>query len=74
MMANGVNGRSILIPWLIGLLFPALVGAAAGLVSNLRQYEGRIIALEAQHQAVGQRLESIERKLDRLIERQAAGR
>jgi hypothetical protein len=66
-MANG-NANGKLLPWLVGLLFPALVGAAAGLISNIRQFEGRVSALEASHQLIEKRLDSIERKLDRIIE------
>ncbi len=66
-MSNG-NGNRFL-PWLIGLLFPALVGAGAGLLNNLRQYEGRISALASQNREIVRRLEAIDQKLDRRVER-----
>jgi hypothetical protein len=65
---NGVT-QSRVLWWLIGSIFAPLTLALSGTVLNLGITSAqRISTLEAQFHEVHDRLENIDRKLDRLLE------
>jgi cell division protein FtsB len=68
---NGTNGGRLIL-WLVGLVFPLIAGAGAGAYQTLRSNTERIAVLESQLRDTDQRLERIERKIDRLIDRNAS--
>jgi hypothetical protein len=72
-MSETVNSnntaQSRLLWWLIGSIFAPLTLAMTGTVLNLGITSAqRISTLEAQFHEVHQRLETIDRKLDRILE------
>ncbi len=69
-MANG-NGSTggKLLWWGLGLLGPVLVGAWSGTLTHIQLHSEAIAVLQSQNQATERRLQQIEDKLDRLLQR-----
>lgn len=68
-MVNGNGGNGKWIYWLIGLIFPVATGTCAGVLHTLQAHGERIAVQESRVQQIGQQLERIETKLDRLMGR-----
>ena len=70
MIPGGNNGgKAALIQWLLGMTIPIIVMAGAALAAKVYADSERVRACEIQGATLEKRLDSIDAKLDRLLER-----
>ena len=70
MIPGGNNGgKAALIQWLLGIVLPAMIVGLAALAAKVYADSERVRACEIQGATLEKRLDSIDAKLDRLLER-----
>ena len=66
---NGNGGKAALVQWLLGIVLPAMIVGLTALAAKVYADSERVRACEIQGATLEKRLDSIDAKLDRLLER-----